>query len=254
MGDIPENHPRAQSLKIRHKLVEGMYNHIVTETGLIAHGRGEAFDYLLGEKTHDFSKKAIKAAAAHLFLSKHPVISVNGNSAILSKDEIISFSNKSKIPIEINLFYRSQERIDAISKLFLDSGALYLLGNDNNFNEVIDEISSQRRFVDKRGILISDIVMVPLEDGDRTEGLKKINKKVITIDLNPLSRTALAADVTIIDNIIRVFPILEIDYFSMTEKIANGIVHEYNNKITINEALKVISKFWQQNEKLYTLK
>ena len=30
-------------------------------TGLIAHGRGETFDYLLGEKTNGFAKKAIEA-------------------------------------------------------------------------------------------------------------------------------------------------------------------------------------------------
>jgi 4-phosphopantoate--beta-alanine ligase len=47
------------------------------------------------------------------------------------------------------------------------------------------------------------VVVVPLEDGDRTLALKKAGKKVITFDLNPLSRTAQTADITIVDNVVR---------------------------------------------------
>ena len=50
---------------------------------------------------------------------------------------------------------------------------------------------------------MADVVLVPLEDGDRTEALKKMGKTVITFDLNPLSRTAQKADITIVDNVIR---------------------------------------------------
>ena len=66
----------------------------------------------------------------------------------------------------------------------------------------IRELSSNRRRVDPKGIQKSDIVMVPLEDGDRTEALKKLGKTIITVDLNPISRTSLNADITIVDNII----------------------------------------------------
>ncbi|MEM4954456.1 MAG: hypothetical protein QXE87_03535, partial [Candidatus Methanomethylicaceae archaeon] len=48
---IPENHPRAKSLKERMKIIEGEEKGIVAKAGLIAHGRGEAFDYLIGETT-----------------------------------------------------------------------------------------------------------------------------------------------------------------------------------------------------------
>ena len=50
---------------------------------------------------------------------------------------------------------------------------------------------------------MADVVLVPLEDGDRTEALKKMGKTVITFDLNPLSRTSQKADITIVDNVIR---------------------------------------------------
>ena len=63
--------------------------------------------------------------------------------------------------------------------------------------------TTDRLIVNKNGILISDVIFVPLEDGDRCQALIKNGKKVITIDLNPLSRTAKTATVTIVDNIIR---------------------------------------------------
>ena len=51
MGKIPKSHPRYVSLITREKVSQLMKKGLVHETGLIAHGRGEAFDYLIGEKT-----------------------------------------------------------------------------------------------------------------------------------------------------------------------------------------------------------
>ena len=51
--NIPPNHPRAKSLHIRELLVAGFKDGLVVPEGLIAHGRGEAFDYLLGEHTSE---------------------------------------------------------------------------------------------------------------------------------------------------------------------------------------------------------
>ena len=64
MSTIPKSHPRYESLMMREKLSDGFKKGFVHETGLIAHGRGEAFDYLLGEKTSDQADIAIKTAAA----------------------------------------------------------------------------------------------------------------------------------------------------------------------------------------------
>ena len=46
--------------------------------------------------------------------------------------------------------------------------------------------------------------MVPLEDGDRCEALVKMGKTVIVVDLNPMSRSARMASITIVDEISRV--------------------------------------------------
>ena len=59
--NIPKSHPRFASLQTREKLVEGFDNNLVAKEGLLAHGRGEAFDYLIGEKTTTSAKKAINA-------------------------------------------------------------------------------------------------------------------------------------------------------------------------------------------------
>jgi 4-phosphopantoate--beta-alanine ligase len=53
------------------------------------------------------------------------------------------------------------------------------------------------------GILDSDVVLVPLEDGDRCEALVAMGKQVIVVDLNPMSRTAKTATVTIVDELMR---------------------------------------------------
>jgi len=203
---IPADHPRAESLQIREKLIEHFLDGTVAEAGLIAHGRGEAFDYLLGEKTTKPALQAIEAAAAALLDAEKPVISVNGNAAALAAEGIVKLAEATNARIEINLFYRSLEREAAVKKLLEKAGAREILGVGENASARIAELNSERRRVDPRGILAADYVMVPLEDGDRTEALVKMHKKVIAIDLNPLSRTAQKATITIIDNIVRAVP------------------------------------------------
>src|SRR5262245_26516792 len=113
-AEIPLNHPRRASLLTRARLTEGTRQGITSLDGLIAHGRGEAFDYLLGEKTHDFATRAIEAAAALLLVAGHPVISVNGNAAALIPRELAALSQILSSSLEVNLFHASREREDRI--------------------------------------------------------------------------------------------------------------------------------------------
>ncbi len=200
---IPKSHPRAKSLHIREKLVHAFDSGLVAKEGLMAHGRGEAFDYLIGERTSKAAKKAIKAAASMLLLAQRPVISVNGNIAGLCPREIVELSKATGAKIEINLFYASKKRKQNILKALRKNGAKTVLGLDRRNSKKLSGLDSARRIVDKNGIYAADVVMVPLEDGDRTLALKKTGKKVITFDLNPLSRTAQTADIAIVDNVVR---------------------------------------------------
>ena len=85
---LHESHPRYLSLLAREKLVTGFKRGLVASEGLIAHGRGECFDYLLGECTTESARVAIDVASATLLLAKYPVISINGNVTALCVDQI----------------------------------------------------------------------------------------------------------------------------------------------------------------------
>ncbi|MHA1450588.1 MAG: phosphopantothenate/pantothenate synthetase [Candidatus Hodarchaeales archaeon] len=241
---IPKDHPRYESLMTRDLIKRGVHEHVVAEAGLIAHGRGEAFDYLLGEKTPAHALEQEKAAAAYLVTADKPVISVNGNVAMLCPGELVELSRVTGAPLEINLFYRSEIREKAIEKKLVNAGADVnaILGTGKNASAVIEEISHSRRKVDPRGILVADTVFVPLEDGDRTEALRKMGKKIITVDLNPLSRTALCANVTIVNNITRSLPniIKQAEKLKNDTELARKIVNEFDNESWLKESVNYI--------------
>ncbi len=245
---IPKNHPRYESLITRELLVEGVRKGITVLQGLIAHGRGEMFDYVLGEKTHDFAWKAEKTAVAMMLLAKHPVISVNGNTAVLVPKELKELSEILNAPLEVNVFHFSEERVKRIAEYLESFGARVLAGCDAE----LEGLNHGRRIVDSRGILKADVVLVPLEDGDRCEILKKHGKKVIAIDLNPLSRTALKADVTIVDNVKRAIPnMVKIakDLKNAERKELEKIVKSYDNKENLRRAIETIRDYLTQKAK-----
>jgi 4-phosphopantoate--beta-alanine ligase len=204
MTDIPEDHPRYRSLVTRELLVKGVKEGITSMQGLIAQGRGEAFDYLLGERTTPSAAEAEKAAVAMMLLAKSPVISVNGNAAALVAGELCELSKALNAPLEVNLFHRTEERVGKIVALLESKGCTTVYGDKPD--RLIPGLSHDRAKATSEGIYAADVVLVPLEDGDRCEALVKMGKKVIVIDLNPLSRSARTATVTIVDNIVRAVP------------------------------------------------
>lgn len=240
------NHPRAASLKIRDQIVWGVKQGITSTHGLVAQGRGEAFDYLLGEETHDFASIAIECAAAVLLLARFPVISVNGNSVVLGAESFIRISDLLSCPIEVNLFHRTLEREELIRNFLLESGAKRVVGVGKEASSEIDGIASKRKYVSPFGIKKADVVLVPLEDGDRAGALENAGKKVIAIDLNPLSRTSVTSSVTIVDNIIRALPLLaeKIEELKKIEKKnLEKIVQNYDNALILKKAEKRMRSF-----------
>jgi 4-phosphopantoate--beta-alanine ligase len=243
---IPSNHPRAKSLAIRQLLANGFKSGMVVSEGLIAHGRGEAFDYLIGEKTSNFAFDAIKAASSLLLLAKRPVISVNGNTAALCPRDIVDLANETKSTIEVNLFYRDKKRENLIAETLKKNGANIVLGVGEKEFLKIPELTSNRRHVDPEGIFLADVVFVPLEDGDRTKALINMQKKVITVDLNPLSRTAQNATISIIDNIVRAIPELVKTSKQLKQMSQNSllkILNNFNNKYNIDNSLNIIRRW-----------
>ncbi len=242
--EIPRDHPRYKSLVIREKIVEGVEEGYVVLQGLIAHGRGECFDYLIGEETIEPAYRAEEAAVAKLLLSTHPVISINGNTAALVAKSIIELSKLVGAKLEVNLFYRTIEREKKIKNILVEYGAEEVLGVGEDANKIIEELGSERRRVSAKGIYIADTVLIPLEDGDRAEALKRMGKYIIAIDLNPLSRTSQVADITIVDNIVRAIPNMVgiAKKLRKTDRnILQEIVDNYDNKRNLALVLKHIS-------------
>ena len=221
MGEVPESHPRFASLMARKKLTEAAADGLLADSAMIAHGRGEAFDYLLQERTCDAAIQAIRECAARLIKAENPIISVNGNTVALAGPQLLACAAVLGCPIEVNIYYRTPERMVALlSKLDQQKKECVL-----NYPDLKDKIEAVRvlgEAPDARipnldgpranchhdGIFTSDVILVPLEDGDRCEALMAMGKTVCVIDLNPLSRTAKTASITIVDELTRCVPIL----------------------------------------------
>ena len=239
---IPKSHPRYESLVLRDKIVKAQKEGYLAESAMIAHGRGEAFDYLLGEKTTFPAKRAMYAAVATILLSENPVISVNGNTTALAIDEVIQFAKTVNAKIEINLFYRTDERVEKITELYKKNGYSQILGTKDDDIKYLKSIKNERASASKTGIYSADTVLVPLEDGDRAEILSKTGKKTITIDLNPLSRTSQTSDISIVDNVVRAFPFMtEIakDLKTQDKQLLINMINDFDNRKNLKEALKL---------------
>ena len=102
-----------------------------------------------------------------------------------------------------------------------------------------------------KGVIQSDTVMVPLEDGDRVEALVSQDKLVITIDLNPLSRTSQKASITIVDNIVRAIPHLinEVDKLeNLSKNELRIIVNNFDNQSNLRNILELITRNYIKGE------
>ena len=204
---VDPEHPRYQSLIIRKKVAEAGVKGMLADSAMIAHGRGEAFDYLLGEQTIPSALDATREAAARLVNSDKPVLSLNGNAIALAGQEFLTIASQLGCPIEINIFYRTPQRMGALighlkmlnQKLDLD---VEIMGGIPDAR--IPGLEGPRGACQQDGIFEADTVLVPLEDGDRCEALMAMGKTVLVIDLNPISRSSRGCTVGIVDEVTRV--------------------------------------------------
>ena len=241
LTEIPRSHPRYESLLARERIAQGVRDGITSTQGLIAQGRGEAFDYLIGERTTPAARAATTVAVAMLLLAKQAALSVNGNVAALVPEGMVELSNVLNAPLEVNLFHRSEERVGKIASLLHSLGAEMVYGEDPD--ETIPGLDHARSKATSGGIYDADVVLIPLEDGDRCEALVGMGKKVIAIDLNPLSRTSRMATVTIVDNIVRAVPNLisqAKDLSATNPSYLQSLLDGYDNGVILRQCVDEI--------------
>ena len=236
------SHPRYQSLLSRHLLELAAKQGMLADSALIAHGRGEAYDYLIGEKTSSNALEATNNALAHLIASKKPVISLNGNTTALAGYELMKIAEFLQCPIEVNIFYRTEQWINALFGYLDDIKkehgiSVNILGK--NPDTTIPGLKGPRAKCCTEGIYSSDVILVPLEDGDRCEALVAMGKTVIVVDLNPLSRSAKMASITIVDEISRVARNM-LNLIETNE--LPDIAIEFNNNKNLQTSVNIIAE------------
>ena len=236
-----KSHPRYQSLLMRHRLEMAAKAGMLADSALIAHGRGEAFDYLLGEATIASAHDATMEALAHLQNADCAVISLNGNAIALAGKELMQLASLLKIPVEVNIFYRTPERMKALlSHLYeiRDTNQLDVEILGENPDAKIPGLEGPRAKCCENGIYNSDVILVPLEDGDRCEALVAMGKVVLVIDLNPLSRSAKMSSVTMVDELSRVADNL---LHGAMQKILRKPRTDYDNNNILQSAIDHIT-------------
>jgi 4-phosphopantoate--beta-alanine ligase len=239
-------HPRYRSLKERELLVAGFRAGLVVPEGLIAHGRGEMFDYLFGEDTLMPALHAEQAAAAALILADKAVISVNGNTAALCAEEAVRLAEATGACIEVNLFHWSEERAKLIREALEAKGATGVLAEDPD--SLLKGVHHDRGRCHSEGLFSADTVLIPLEDGDRASALAEMGKRVISIDLNPLSRTTLFSSISIVDEVTRAMPnILRLSKeLACEEARAMNILNSFDNAAELAEIFRLVSQRFSQ--------
>lgn len=242
---VSEDHPRYRSLVVRERMSELVREGVVTYTGLIAHGRGEAFDYLLGEKTSQSALEAERAAAAYLLEAERPVITINGNAAGLCAEGLLSLARSVPAKVEVNLFHRSPERVEKVVRFLESVGGTNILGREQG--SVLEGIASDRAFCATDGIYSADMVLIPLEDGDRAGALVKAGKIVSAIDLNPLSRTSVVSNVTVVDELTRAVPSIERFVRELRDKPEERrrVIAEFDNRRALRDARETMCSVLQ---------
>ena len=246
------SHPRYQSLLKRYQLEKAAEKGMLAGSALIAHGRGEAYDYLLGEQTIPSAMLATEFALNQLKNAEKCVISLNGNTTALAGFELMKLASAIDCPVEVNIFYRTPERMKVLLEHLESINEKFglnvkILGA--NPDSLIPGLEGPRAKCCKDGIFSSEVILVPLEDGDRCEALVAMGKTVIVVDLNPLSRSSRMASITIVDEISRVARNM-LSFIENDDQLNDG--ENYENSKTIQKSILYITKSLSEKYDLQT--
>ena len=88
----------------------------------------------------------------------------------------------------------------------------------------------------------ADLILVPLEDGDRCGALVGMGKTVIAIDLNPLSRTARTSTLTIVDELTRALPNITRACRELSAGERGRLISALDNNYLLSEAIREMTQ------------
>jgi len=256
MARIPDSHPRKKSLESRQKIVDGSSMGLLADSAMIAHAE-ERLSTICSERgPRSQPERPFVRVRLASGMPEGPVISVNGNTTVLAGDGAIRLAAVLGCPIEVNLYYRTPSRVKGLISLLEELRlnvsqeaapdgfygdwkeaveGVSLLGESPNFK--IEGLEGPRSNCTAEGIGGADTILVPLEDGDRCEALITLGKEVLVVDLNPLSRSARMASVTIVDEVSRAFE----GILSCLLNDSEYRQAEWDNLKSLNWSLKEIS-------------
>ena len=200
------SHPRYASLLRRHLIEEAAAEGLLAGSAMIAHGRGEAYDYLLGERTTASAASATREAYARLRAAKHPVISVNGNTVALAGRDLLHLAASLSCPVEVNIFYRTQARMDGlISRLerWCEEDGLDVEVLGRRTDGRIAGLEGPRAQCDAAGIAAATWCWSPWKTATVAKRWWRWARRC-SWWISTLSRTARTASVTIVDEVGRV--------------------------------------------------
>ena len=166
---------------------------------------------------------------------------MNGNVAAIGADAVARLQRAiPTLGVEVNLFHRTPRRVALVATALRAAGVRQPLGVRPTAR--IPGLPSDRGRVDRNGIFAADVCLVPLEDGDRTEALQALGKRVISIDLNPLSRTSRYADLPIVDELVRALRNLSNDVERVRDSVVLGRFAPFDAGAALRAAQKTIDR------------
>ena len=169
---IPKDHPRYTSLVTRKHLADCARKGIFRGKDLPPTGAARR-SITCSAKKQAKAPAGLNTWPALLRTASRPVISVNGNTAALAAREIALLQKACGAKVEVNLFHRTRNACSRSKPLLRDAGADVFSGQA----ERLLPLSHDRAFSRRDGMYAADVVLVPLEDGDRCEVLVDMGKK-----------------------------------------------------------------------------
>ena len=144
--------------------------------------------------------------------------------------------------MEVNIFHRTEERMEKLITYMESEGGKDVLGRDPDAR--IPGLNHDRALC-THTLFDCDVIVVPIEDGDRAEALIGMGKTVISIDINPLSRTSKAATIPVSDEMSRALEnmIRFVNELRGKEDEIDSLISSFSNTESRREVLAEICAF-----------